>query len=58
MGPTIELKLYKLGMITNAQSKIQIVDPHESLETLVNVGVAADTSQFNRTLLKKYLISA
>jgi hypothetical protein len=27
-------------MIANAQSEIQIVDTHESLETLVNVDVA------------------
>jgi acyl carrier protein len=38
-------------MIANAQSEIQIVDTHESLETLINVDVAAGTSQFNRTLV-------
>jgi len=38
-------------MIANAQSEIQIVDTHEALETLINVDVAADTSQFNRTLV-------
>ena len=38
-------------MIANAQSKIQIVDTHESLETLINIDVAAGTSQFNRTLV-------
>jgi len=38
-------------MIANAQCEIQIVDTHESLETLINVDVAADTSQFNRTLV-------
>jgi hypothetical protein len=27
------------------------VDTHESLETIVNAGVAAGTSQFNRTLV-------
>jgi hypothetical protein len=47
-------KLYKPGMIANAQSKIQIVDTHESLETLINVDVAAGTSQFNRTLVCWY----
>jgi len=31
-------------MIANAQSKIQIVDTHESLETLVNVDVAVGMS--------------
>jgi hypothetical protein len=39
-------------MIANAQYEIQIVDTHESLGTLIIVGVAAGTSQFNRTLLK------
>jgi hypothetical protein len=38
-------------MIANAQDEIQIVDTHESLETLINVGIAAGTSQFNRTLV-------
>jgi len=38
-------------MIANAQSKIQIVDTHESPETLINIDVAASTSQFNRTLV-------
>jgi len=38
-------------MIANAQYEIQIVDTHESLETLINVGVAVGTSQFNRTLV-------
>ena len=38
-------------MIANVQYEIQIVDTHESLETLVNAGVAAGTSQFNRTLV-------
>jgi len=40
-------------MIANVQYEIQIVDTHESLETLVNAGVAAGTSQFNRTLVIK-----
>jgi len=44
-------KFSKPGMIANAQPKIQIVDTHESLETLINVDVAAGTSQFNRTLV-------
>jgi hypothetical protein len=38
-------------MIANAQSKIQIVDTHESLGTLVNIDFEADTFQFNRTLV-------
>jgi len=38
-------------MIANAQDEIQIVDTHESLETLIIVGVAVGTSQFNRTLV-------
>ncbi len=38
-------------MIANVQYEIQIVDTHESLETLVNAGVAVGTSQFNRTLV-------
>jgi hypothetical protein len=38
-------------MIANAQFEIQIVDTHESLETLINVDVDAGTSQFNRTLV-------
>jgi len=45
-------RFFKPGMIANVQSKIQIVDTHESLETLetlVNVDVAAGTPQFNRT---------
>jgi hypothetical protein len=40
-------------MIANAQSTIQIVDTHESRETLVYIDVAADTTQLNRTLVKK-----
>jgi len=38
-------------MIANTQSKIQIVDTHESLGTLVNIDVAVSTTQFNRTLV-------
>src|SRR3989338_7068935 len=45
----------KPGMIANAQSEIQIVDTHESLETLINIDVAAGTSQFNRTLLGRHI---
>jgi len=37
-------RFVKLGMIANAQYEIQIVDTHESLETLINVGVAVGTS--------------
>jgi hypothetical protein len=40
-------------MIANVQYEIQIVDTHESLEILINVGAAAGASQFNRTLLIK-----
>ncbi|KAF0204941.1 MAG: hypothetical protein FD173_1387, partial [Gallionellaceae bacterium] len=39
------------GMIANAQSEIQIVDTHESLEPLVNTDVAVGTTKLNRTLL-------
>lgn len=42
-------------MIANAQSEIQIVDTHESLETLINVDVAAGTAQFNRTLVISFM---
>jgi hypothetical protein len=38
-------------MIANAQSKIQIVDTHELLETLVNIDVPVGMAQFNRTLV-------
>jgi hypothetical protein len=38
-------------MIANAQSKIQIVDTHESLETLINIDIAVGDHQINRTLL-------
>jgi hypothetical protein len=41
-------------MIANAQSEIQIVDTHESLETLINVDAATGTSQFNRTLVNQF----
>jgi hypothetical protein len=45
-------------MIANVQSKIQIVDTHESLETLVNIDVPVGTNQFNRTLVRpRYLFS-
>src|SRR3989338_5519136 len=44
-------RFVKPGMIANAQYEIQIVDTHESLETLIIVGVAVGTSQFNRTLV-------
>src|SRR3989338_4014764 len=45
-------RFVKPGMIANAQYEIQIVDTHESLETLIIVGVAVGTSQFNRTLVQ------
>ena len=51
-------KVSKPGMIANASSKIQIVDTHESLETLINVDVAAGTSQFNRTLVTERLYAS
>jgi len=41
-------------MIANAQFEIQIVDIHESLETLIHIDVAAGTPQFNRTLVRIY----
>ena len=44
-------------MIANAQFEIQIVDTHESLETLINVDVDAGTSQFNRTLVGEHRFS-
>ena len=37
-------------MIANAQSKIQIVDTHESPETLVKIDIAVGDYQINRTL--------
>ena len=43
-------KFAKLGMIANAQPKIQIVDTHELPGTIINVDVAVGVSQFNRTL--------
>ena len=46
-------KFSKPGMIANVYSKIQIVDTHESLETLINIDIAAGTTQFNRTLVIK-----
>jgi hypothetical protein len=39
-------------MIANAQPKIQIVDTHESHGTLINIEVAAASTQFNRTLVE------
>jgi len=35
---------YKPGMIANVQSEIQIVDTHESLETLVDIDVPVGTT--------------
>jgi len=46
-------RFYKPGMIANAQSEIQIVDTHESLETIVSIDVAVGTTELNRTLLIK-----
>jgi hypothetical protein len=42
----------KPASIAKRQSEIQIVDTHESLETRVSIGFAADWHQINRTLLK------
>ena len=47
----IHPKLSKPGMIANAYSEIQIVDTHESLETLINIDIAVGMTQFNRTLV-------
>jgi hypothetical protein len=44
-------RLVKAKNVGNFKSEIQIVDTHESLKTLVNIGFAAGESQFNRTLL-------
>jgi hypothetical protein len=41
----------KAGSVANTKSQIQIVDTHESLKTLVNIGFPASDTQFNRTLL-------
>jgi hypothetical protein len=41
----------KPGIIANEQIRIQIVDTHESLETVPRVGFPAGGGQFNRTLL-------
>jgi hypothetical protein len=37
-------RFIKPGMIANAQSEIQIVDTHESIETPIIVDVAVGTS--------------
>src|SRR5712692_8728865 len=37
--------------IANAQSEIQIVDTHESIETRISIGLAAALLQINRTLV-------
>jgi hypothetical protein len=44
-------KFAKLGMIANAQPKIQIVDTHELPGNLANIDVAAGVANFNRTLV-------
>ncbi|MDP2028007.1 hypothetical protein, partial [Sulfuriferula sp.] len=44
-------RFIKPGSIANLQIKIQIVDTHESLEILINIGFADSMAQFNRTLL-------
>jgi hypothetical protein len=47
----------KPGIIANEQIRIQIVDTHESLETVPRVGFPAGGGQFNRTLLMEYASS-
>jgi len=42
---------FKPASVANRQSEIQTVDTHESLETRVSAGFAADRHQLNRTLL-------
>jgi len=37
--------------IANKPSEIQVVDTHETLEPRINIGVAVDHGQMNRTLL-------
>jgi hypothetical protein len=44
-------RFIKPGSIANLQIKIQIVDTHESLEILINIGFVDSMAQFNRTLL-------
>jgi hypothetical protein len=44
---------FKPESIAKRQSEIQIVDTHESLETRVNIGFAANCLQMNRTLLTR-----
>jgi len=43
--------------IANAQSEIQIVDTHESIETRISIGLAAALLQINRTLVSIELSS-
>jgi hypothetical protein len=47
----------KPGIIANEQIRIQIVDTHESLETVPRVGFPAGGGQFNRTLLIRHIFT-
>jgi hypothetical protein len=44
-------RLFKPESIANVQIEIQIVDTHETHETLVVIGLQAFDHQINRTLL-------
>jgi hypothetical protein len=44
-------RLFKPESIANVQIEIQIVDTHETLETLVVIGLQALGHHLNRTLL-------
>jgi hypothetical protein len=44
-------RLFKPESIANVQIEIQIVDTHETLETLVVIGLQAFGHHLNRTLL-------
>jgi hypothetical protein len=48
-------RLDKAKNAANSKSEIQIVDTHESLKTLINIGFPASESRFNRTLLTNLL---
>jgi hypothetical protein len=48
-------RLFKPESIANVQIEIQIVDTHETLETLVVIGLPALGHHLNRTLLKMEL---
>jgi hypothetical protein len=44
-------RLFKPESIANVQIEIQIVDTHETFETLVVIGLQAFSHHLNRTLL-------